>query len=85
MTPVDLQDALDKLGNGQLAPQVLQFALHGVTRDGDSSNPGFILRLGWRAIYRTRPMRPAQPPAALAVKPLEQDQFVRLIAAMRTE
>ncbi|MGB5487467.1 MAG: hypothetical protein WBN06_08760 [Lysobacterales bacterium] len=83
VTPVDLQDALDKLGNGQLAPQVLSLRFMELPRR-DSSNPGFILRLGGgRLSYQA--YSPGQPPAALAVKPLEQDQFVRLIAAMRTE
>lgn len=83
VTPVDLQDALDKLGNGQLAPQVLSLRFMELP-PRDSSNPGFILRLsGGRLSHQA--YSPGQPPAALAVKPLGQDQFVQLISAMRTE
>ena len=83
VTPVDLRDALDKLGNGQLALHVLRLRFMELS-PGDSDNPGFILRLnGGELSYQA--YSPGQPPVAPTVKPLGQDQFTRLITAMQTE
>ena len=83
VTPVDLQDALEKLGNGQLAPQILSLRFMELP-PRDSGNPGVILRLSGGSLSN-QAYAPGQPPAAPTVKPLGRDQFARLIAAMRTE
>ncbi len=83
VTPVDLQDALDKLQDGQLAPQVLRLRFMELPDPGNN-NPGFILRLVGGDLSH-QAYAPGQRVAKPVVKPLVHEQFTRLIAVMREE
>jgi len=83
VTPVDLQDGLDKLGNGLLAPQVLRLRFMELPAR-DSDNPGFILRIsGAKVSYQA--YSPGQSQVAPTLKTLERGQFTRLISALQKE
>ncbi|MDX2419049.1 MAG: hypothetical protein QNK19_16445 [Xanthomonadales bacterium] len=83
VTPVDLQDALAMLHEGQLAPQLLHLRFVELPTS-DDSEPGTILRLTsgqlWHQAYKPGGML-VEP----TLEPLGNDQFIRLVAAMRTE
>ncbi|HEY5775282.1 MAG TPA: hypothetical protein VIS57_04285 [Xanthomonadales bacterium] len=81
VTPVDLQDALEKLSDGQLFPQVLRLRFLDLPARGDD-NPGTLLRLVGGRLSRQAylPGRPLEEPR---VTPLEDDQYTRLVAAMQ--
>lgn len=83
VTPVDLPDALDKLYEGQLAPQVLRLRFMESPAKGDN-NPGYILRLAGGDLSH-QVYAPGKPVNRSVVKPLEHAQFMRLIAVMREE
>lgn len=83
VTPVDLQDALDKLFDGQLALQTLRLRFVELPTQGNN-NPGSILRLIGGNLSQ-QAYAPGQPLAKPVLKPLGHAQFIRLIAIMREE
>lgn len=83
ITPADLQDALDKLYDGQLEPQMLSLRFMESHVKGNN-NPGYILRLAGGYLSH-QVYIPGQLVAKPVLKPLEHEQFKRLIAVMREE
>lgn len=81
VTPVDLQDALDKLSDGQLAPQVLHVRF--VSLPTQKDKPGSILRLGGGQLSH-QVYTPGRAIAEPTSKPLKQDQFKSLITGLQT-
>ncbi len=82
VTPVDMQDALDKLSDGQLAPQVLRLRFVDLSAR-DSNNRGSILRLSGGRISHQE-YYPGQLLAEPAMEPLGHEQYTRLITTMQT-
>ena len=81
VTPDDLQDALDKLSEGQLAPQVLRLRFVDLP-DKDSNKPGSILRLRGGNVS-SQAYSPGRVIAEQIWEPLEQAQYQELITALQ--
>lgn len=81
VTPDDLQDALDKLSDGQLAPQVLRLRFVDLPNT-DSNKPGSILRLRGGNVSN-QAYSPGRVIAEQIWEPLEQAQYQKLIAALQ--
>jgi hypothetical protein len=79
--PVSLQDGLDKLAGGQLAPQSLRLRFVDVpTRS--YVQPGSVLRLrGGKASRQT--YSPGRADGEKTLQPLQQEQFLELILALQ--
>ena len=81
VTPDDLQDALDKLSEGQLAPQVLRLRFVALP-DKNDNKPGSILRLRGGNVS-SQAYSPGQVIAEQIWEPLEQAQYQKLITALQ--
>jgi len=82
VTPADLQDALDKLSDGQLAPQVLRLRFVDLP-DKDSNKSGSILRLRGGKVSR-QAYSPGHVIEEQVWVPLEQPQYRTLVTALQT-
>lgn len=81
VTPTNLLDALEKLNNGQLAPQVLR--LRFVDMSGSGSNTtGSILRVRGGEISR-QAYSPGRSIASQAWNPLDTGQYQNLVATLQ--
>ena len=81
VTPDDLQDALDKLSEGQLAPQVLRLRFVDLP-DKATNKPGSILRLRGGNIS-SQAYSPGRIIAEQIWEPLKQAQYQKLITALQ--
>jgi len=81
VTPNSLQDGLDKLADGQLAPQSLRLRFLDLpTRS--YVQPGTVLRLrGGKASRQT--YSPGRNVGQLTWEPLDQEQFSKLVSALQ--
>jgi len=82
VTPNDLEDALVKLANKQLAPQTLQLRFVELP-DRDSHSSGCILRLTGGQLSQ-QAYSPGQEVGELSKKPLNEAQFTRLLEAIQS-
>lgn len=80
VTPVDLEDALQKLADGQLSPQILRLRFMDLPGAGNDS-PGTLMRVVGGRLSR-QAYAPGKLLEAPVVRPLESAQFIRLIAAI---
>ena len=81
VTPNDLEDALIKLGEKQLAPQTLQLRFVELPAANNHSS-GYILRLtGGQLSQQT--YSPGQEVGELSSKPLNEAQFTRLLETIQ--
>ena len=81
VTPDDLQDALDKLSDGQLAPQILRLRFVDLP-GGDDNKPGYILRLRGGKVSR-QAYSPGRTIAEQVWEPLDQEQYLKLLATLQ--
>jgi len=82
VTPADLQDALDKLSDGQLAPQVLRLRFVDLPDKG-SNKSGSILRLHGGKVSR-QAYSPGHVIEEQVWVPLKQPQYRTLVTALQT-
>lgn len=81
VTPVDLQDALDRLADGQLAPQILR--LRFVDLPARSGLPGSILHLSGGQLSHQE-YTPGQKIVDPAPESIGQERYLKLISAMQS-
>ena len=81
VTPSDLQDALDKLSDGRLAPQVLRLRFVDLP-DRNDNKSGSILRLHGGKVSR-QAYSPGRAIAEQLWEPLEQEQYLKLLTALQ--
>lgn len=81
VTPVDLEDAMEKLSDGQLFPQILRLRFLDLPTSGDG-NPGTLLRLVGGRLSR-QAYSPGHSLEQPRVTPMEDNQYTWLIAAIQ--
>jgi hypothetical protein len=82
VTPASLQDGLDKLADGQLAPQSLRLRFLDLpTRS--YVQPGSVLRLRGGKVSR-QTYSPGRAVGQQAWEPLDQEQFLQLVSAFQS-
>ena len=82
VTPIDLEDALIKLADKQLAPQTLQIRFVELPT-GDSHSGGYILRLAGGRLSQ-QAYSPGQEVGETSKQPLDEAQYTRLLEAIQT-
>lgn len=82
VTPASFQDALDKLADGQLAPQSLRLRFLDLpTRS--YVQPGSVLRLRGGKVSRQN-YSPGRAVGQQTWEPLDHEQFLKLVSALQT-
>ena len=81
ITPNDMQDALNKLSAGQLAPQVLRLRFVDLPAP-DENKPGSILRIRGDQISH-RAYSPGHAIAKQIWEPLKNEQYFELLTALQ--